>query len=120
MAVESNDNIIDSLDVEQEIAEIREALDGPVGRWTTREELEDRLATLEEFAEQGRAFDDWDYGIQLIHEDYFEEYAEEFYRDVYGAVPEYLADHIDWEGVAEDLRVDYSELTFEGSVYFTR
>ena len=71
-------------------------------------------------AVQGRDFDDWEFGITLVHEDHIEEYAEEYLKEVFnfGDLPEWIILHIDWEAVAEELFQDWSQVEFEGSTYY--
>jgi len=66
---------------------------------------------------------EWDYGITLIDEDDFEDYCEELVKDI-GALPNdlpsYIENNINWSGVAEDLRCDYSEVSYNGNNYLYR
>lgn len=59
----------------------------------------------------------------LISEDTFEDYAQELVSDL-GLIPEGLSDlissNIDWAGVAQDLRSDYSSVTLDGVEYLHR
>ena len=59
----------------------------------------------------------------LIRETYFETYARDMVIDC-GYLPENLPDfissNINWEGVADDLLVDYSESDFDGVTYLYR
>ena len=57
-----------------------------------------------------------------IHEDYFAEYIKEFVQDTWDAVdmPDFIFNNIDWDAVADDLRVDYTELSFMGETYYIR
>jgi antirestriction protein len=59
----------------------------------------------------------------LISEDTFEDYAQELVEDL-GMIPEGLSDliktNIDWDGVAKDLRSDYSSVTLDGVDYLHR
>ena len=66
---------------------------------------------------------EWEYGLQLIEEDDFQDYCEELVNDIGDLpkeLPSYIANNIDWEGVAEDLSVDYSEVEFRGINYLFR
>ena len=86
---------------ENEIREVKEIND-----------LEDEISSSE-----------WDYGLQLIDEDDFQEYCEDLVSDIGDLptdLPSYISNNIDWEGVAEDLKVDYSEITFRGTTYLYR
>jgi len=54
--------------------------------------------------------------------DEFEEYAEELAGDL-GCIPadaKWPCNHIDWKAAAEELRVDYREITFDGTTYLVR
>lgn len=66
---------------------------------------------------------EWEYGVTLIEEDDFEEYCEEeleqcgyFSKDF----PQWIKNNIDWEGIAEDMKVDYSEVVYNGNTYLYR
>lgn len=63
---------------------------------------------------------EWDYGITFIPEDEFEDYCQEFIGELPANMPEYIKNNIDWAGVAFDLRVDYSELEYQGVNYLFR
>ena len=59
----------------------------------------------------------------MIHEDYFVEYCREMLDDIGDlpkALPWYIENNIDWNGVAEDLKVDYIEVDFAGENYLIR
>jgi len=59
----------------------------------------------------------------LISEDTFEDYAQEYVED-FGLIPDTLSDliktNIDWAGVANDLRSDFSSVTLDGVDYLHR
>lgn len=59
----------------------------------------------------------------LISDDTFEDYAQEYVESC-GMIPEDLSDliktNIDWSGVADDLRHDYSSVTLDGVDYLHR
>lgn len=92
------------------------------------QELNEELADLqEELAKLTTLRNDcgsseWTYGLGLINDDYFEQYAQELAEDI-GAIdrnaswPLY---HIDWAAAAESLKVDYSSVEFEGSTFWYR
>jgi len=60
---------------------------------------------------------EWEFGTYLIDEDDFEEYCEEFCNDV-GYIsrdtPSLIANNIDWKGIADDMKQDYSEVEYRG------
>ena len=88
------------------------------------DENEEEYEALKALCEDGESYaSDWNYGATLIHEDYFTEYAEELCReigDIPNDLPDYIACNIDWDGVAQDLKVDYTEVDFDGQTYLVR
>lgn len=64
---------------------------------------------------------DWYAGIPLIHENYFTDYVEELLKDC-GELPRELPSYIaiDWEKTADNVRVDYTDVDFDGQTYLTR
>lgn len=70
--------------------------------------------------EVGREFES---GCTLIDESDFEEYCEDLCVDL-GEIPKdlpaYIENNIDWGGVANDLKIDYSELEYQGTTYLFR
>ena len=122
-----NEDILDSNDVMERIAEIEDALNADYPRdpdlADERAEAEAELATLQAFADEAKGYmSDWDYGDSLIRDSYFTKYAQEFAEDI-GAVgsdnqwPVYC---IDWEWAASELQMDYVSLELDGVVYWTR
>jgi len=107
---------IEEADADEE-AEAKEALNS----WL--EENGDELDILKELNNDGSNFPDWDCGATLINEDYFEEYCEELCKDI-GDIPSdlpwYIANHIDWEGVAEEIKQDYGTVEFDGQTFYIR
>jgi antirestriction protein len=98
-------------------------------------ELEDELVALtEDVGDEGARLDalqflkseldgsGWEYGIQLIPEGEFEDYARQLAEDI-GAIPEngaWPTYCIDWERAARELAMDYSTVEFEGITYYWR
>ena len=74
------------------------------------------LLALQELSEQVDLKD-----VQLIHEDDFEEYTEELCKDC-----GYISDDfpwwikIDWEATADNVKMDYTSVDFEGESYLVR
>lgn len=65
---------------------------------------------------------EWEYGVTLIHTDYFEAYAREL-ADEIGAIDReaaWPARHIDWEAAADELSQDYRVVDFDGAEYYVR
>jgi len=75
------------------------------------------------FTELEKYGNDWKYGSSIIHEDYFTEYSEELCIEV-GEIPKdlpwYIANHIDWNSVADELKADYTEVEYENETYYIR
>lgn len=111
-------DIIDSREITERIEELE-----------LSEELSDgelhELASLRDLARQGElASDDWAYGVTLVRESYFEDYARDYAEDI-GAVRdtdgmEWPRNHIDWPAAAAELACDYTELDFDGVAYLVR
>ena len=60
--------------------------------------------------------------LQLIDEEDFTEYVEDTSCESghTSNIPYYILCHIDWDGVADDMRGDYEEVDFRGSTYLWR
>ena len=129
------DDVIDSRTIDWRIAELNDLFDenGPTDNFGPEEHAEWGFLTQfrHDFHEEnGWEDSEWEDGITFIHSDHFTEYAEEYVRecnhDTIGqmeeSLPEWLKPHvtIDWDGVASDLKVDYSSIDFLGTSYFYR
>lgn len=76
-------------------------------------ELESEIGSLEECARNG---------VYFIDEDYFEDYAKELAYDI-GAISndlEWPCTHIDWDAAADELRMEFTEVDFDGQTYLVR
>lgn len=135
--VNSNENTLDSRDIilrHEELEERREfwALpeaereaeddtvvysEGPLDETEAEE-----LAELERVIHQGESFSDWSYGVTLIRDSYFEDYAREVHEDINGreTASGWPYSYIDWEAAANALLMDYSDIEFEGVTYWCR
>lgn len=113
---------VDEDEQEEEINTFDEIvlLDGFVERFKSEyEHCESVIAFCEELG--GSA--DFVHGETIISEDYFTEYSEELCKEIgeiSSDLPWYIANHIDWDGVAGELKVDYIEVDFEGTTYLIR
>ena len=66
---------------------------------------------------------EWEYGVTLIEEDDFEEYCEEFVTDcgyISKDTPSLITNNIDWSGIADDMKQDYSEVVYNEITYLYR
>ena len=110
-------NTLDTRDLQDRIDELEmedyDELDD-----TDRAELDELLALREEVDGYG----EWRHGVLLIDDQDFVEYAQEFAEEI-GAVPSDLGwpcIFIDWERAADDLRVDYTSVEYDGRTYWFR
>lgn len=65
---------------------------------------------------------DYQYGEGLIREDYFTEYAQELAEDI-GAIgrdAQWPLSFINWEAAATALKMDYTQVEYQGNTYFAR
>jgi len=85
-------------------------------------ELGQHYNDLQEFCEECSGYSsDWTYGETLIPEDEFTDYVKQLVEDI-GDLPRELPAYIviDWDATADNLKVDYTEVEFEGTTYFIR
>lgn len=85
---------------------------------------EDEIKQIEEINDiEYEVGSEFDYGVTLIDEDEFEDYCEDFVEDcgyISKDMPYLIRNNIDWKGIADDMKQDYSELTFRGTNYLFR
>lgn len=80
------------------------------------------LGALEALAEEANGSPDWQYGEGLIRDSHFEDYARQLAEDV-GAMPDdarWPCTCIDWEKAADELKMDYTSVSFDGVDYWIR
>lgn len=80
------------------------------------------LAALGALASEAEDYaPDWQHGVTLISLEYWPAYAEAMIQDI-GVLPKNLPDYIviDWEATAGNLKVDYTEVEFDGVTYLVR
>lgn len=112
---------------EEEIASCREALEEAeqeLADWDGHDELSALSTLLDELKGYGGEHQwqgDW-YPVTLIEEGYFTEYAQELAEDM-GSVNRdapWPQTFIDWDAAAEALKMDYSEVEYDGMTYYYR
>ena len=83
-------------------------------------ELEALLSELAGYGGDHQWEGEW-YPLTLIADDYFVEAMRELVMDI-GDMPRKLPSYleIDWEATADNLRVDYSSVEFNGTTYWYR
>lgn len=142
MSIEIGDNYIYSRDIDREIDELQTMLAGTpfednsfhwpkleellIEEWfnATNTSMDDavRLISLLRFRDEAQECTrEWIYGAQFVLEDEFTEYARQIAEET-GMVDlnSNMSNYIDWAAFANDLKMDYSEFTFEGYTYLTR
>ena len=115
---DGNDDFFDSRDVLERIEELED-----IAVIDREPEDQEELDKLYEFKDEVGNDTEFEGGITFLAEDYFPAYAEEFVQDVYGSgvvLPDWVTRHIDWEEVAEELKVDYTTVELDGTTYYYR
>lgn len=117
--IKNDQDIIDSRDIEERIDYLEGMVDDE--DWNGSEEKDEFKALCA--LRDDLSSDEWKYGVTLIRDSYFQEYAEELVKDI-GDLPKdlpwYIESNIDWKGVAEDIRQDYTSGDFDGVTYWAR
>jgi len=124
--ISNSDDVIDSRDVISRIEE----LENELGYWleeedgSSEDEWEDfdELESLRNLQGQAEGYsEDWTYGAQLVNESYFVEHVKEMLVDC-GSIPNNVPDYvvINWDETADNIKVDYTEVDFDGVAYFLR
>ena len=77
---------------------------------------------IDEINELEDEITEFSFGETLIPNDDFTEYCKDMVEDCYNLkdVPDFIKYHINWDGVASDLEVDYRSVTYQGETYFYR
>lgn len=100
--------IIDSRDISQWLDE--------------NEDDEEEAERCEEIRALDGCVEDWFYGATLIRESYFKEYAKELAEDIGAIDPSasWPLTCIDWEQAADELKMDYTAVEWNGDTYYVR
>ena len=106
----------DALALAVALDEARKAL----AEWDESGDAEE-LKTLKDFAEDLEGYGDWEHGETLIRKSYFVEYVEDLLKDC-GDLPKDIPWYIciDWEATARNIKIDYTEASFDGVTYYMR
>lgn len=130
------DRISDLEELELGIAEAKAALDN-VESADDIEDLQNALAQaeanlaeqmkwdteLEDLRDARDEVPEWKYGATLIPDSDWVQYCQDLVEEVCDVprnLPSYIANNIDWDGVAKELAYDYSEITLNGVCYYYR
>jgi hypothetical protein len=79
----------------------------------------DELGVLRNLAEQCEGVDDWEYGVQLIRDSYFEQAMDEMVAGCYKPpkdLPFWMTITYDYDA----LKQDYNSVDFDGETYWVR
>ena len=88
-----------------------------------KEDDEERIKEIEELIEEVGE-DNFEMGVTFIRENYWESYCEDMAYD-FGFLDRQddnnpVHYHIDWQGLANDVAIDYSQTEFDGDNYYWR
>lgn len=121
LATECGEEIEDTDTEEVDREESTETLEklaelcGDLGRMVDATDAEAVAAALEALGNETTG--------PLVAEDHFVAYCKDLVSEL-GYLPEelpaFIENNIDWDGVAEDLQVDYTSITFDGEDYYIR
>lgn len=118
--ISNSDDIIDSREVIERIAELEGIFEDADAEMSTDEI--DELNTLRELAREGEGIADWPYGATLVRDSYFVDYAQDLAEGI-GAIDSNASwpnTYIDWERAADALQMDYTPVEFDGVTYWVR
>ena len=105
-------DIIDSRDIETRI-DYLESLENE--RDEDEQEELDNIINLRDSVLSS----EWKHGLTLINDSYFVDYVRETAEDcgdISRNLPSYI--EIDWDSTADNVKVDYSKVEFDGSTFY--
>ncbi len=106
-------------DIETEIKKNdADAPDGYIMNDAVLDELNSELEILKEIIDEVGT--EATFGVTLIHESYFEAFAEGFASDI-GAInsdQNWPMNCIDWKEAADELKMGYSEVDYDGETFY--
>lgn len=119
---EFNDRFSADLDYFEEIEEYDSEDFDPKELESFKEEFEHEFYTISEIDRLEReGIDDFNYGAYLIPEEGFVDYVQELLEDcgyISKDFPSWI--EIDWDSTAENVKVDYMEVSYKGNTYLVR
>ena len=89
-----------------------------------KEYFEEELKEIEEIDDvENELGSEFEYGVTLVDVDDFEDYCEELMEE-FGYInkdtPQLIKNNINYKGIAEDMKYDYTEVTYQGNSYLGR
>ena len=117
--VDSFNNYFDTEveDFDELVKHIDDSENEDVQEW--RDDNSDDFEHIEEIDELEDEISEFFNGETLILEDDFTECCIDMVEDCYN-LPGFVKDNIDWNGVASDLSVDYTNVKYQGESYLVR
>ena len=119
--ITNNVEVMDSRDINDRIEYLESLENDEIDDYE-----EEELGKLSEFRKEMKdRFSDWDDGMTLIRDSYFNgDFAEDEAVDM-GLVDRnnlnnWPLTQIDWDEAAEDLKQDYTSINFDGETYWVR
>lgn len=81
----------------------------------------EELTALKDLQNEAEGYSDWIHGATLIHDDYFEQYAQDLAEDLgMDRTQPWPHSCIDWEKAADELKQDYTSVDFDGETFWIR
>jgi len=116
----NSDDIIDFRDILTRIKDLQESRANDPDCFGETDQAE--LTSLEGLFEQGKGSSGWLYGETLIRDSYFEEYARDFAEDCCKMPTniQWPYPRTDWSEAAEQLKMDYMSVDFDGVEYWIK
>jgi hypothetical protein len=118
---------VDEAETEDEQEEAESALEAAEEELESAERYfdeddQEELKSLLDLQSDAEGYCDWLHGATLINEGhinkYMKEHAQEFYDPEVRRLPDAIRNHIDWEGVAEDMTSDLTQVEFDGVTFY--
>ena len=75
---------------------------------------------IDEINELEDEITEFPFGETLIPNDDFKDYCKDLVEYDSDNIPDFIKYNINWDGVASDLEVDYSSVTYQGKTYLYR
>jgi len=111
-------DIIDSRDVVGYLGHLKDELEDMTG--DSLDHLQLDIDKLQEFVNTCEKYSsDWEYGVSIIPEAKWVDYVKDMLIDI-GYIPKDIPGfiEIDWEATAENIKVDYVDVEYDGEKFF--
>lgn len=118
--ISNSQDIIDSRDVEERIKFLKKSIRKAERYTGERQDFKDELAKLLKFKADVDNDSEWEFGITFIGEEHFEDYTMELAEDIGAIGKDANWIVIDWEATANNVKIDYTSVDFDGTTYYYR